>query len=93
MTEAMPLSKERRAEIEAILKGLPTRGEYERAVKDLLAAERYWRETVKSLVPVYGTGGTCYCTYCNGSVSSNSECKELTGHGPDCAWRLANSDE
>lgn len=91
--ESKPLSPERRAEIEQLLalnkqllalNQLAAHGICDDALRDLLAAERLWRETVKN-ADVCGEIGA-KCPFC--SAVSYDRLVEAP-HAPNCAWVLA----
>lgn len=80
-----PLSKERREEIIEIFES----GSYwqeetskptDILILDLLAAEQYWREAVKSFQDGLPTDSSACCQFCHDYPPE---------HKPDCAWKLA----
>lgn len=87
MTEAKPLSKERRAEIEAMFGQPPTAWPvhaYVSAFVDLVAAERYWREKVRDLDIHDG----CLC----GADGVYLRARGPSEHKPDCSWLKAQEE-
>ncbi len=81
-----PLSKERREEIQRFFFDGEARG----IVLDLLGAERFWRETVKTAHATHChsvcDGIDAACSFC-GAVDETGDPIE---HRPGCAWVHAN---
>jgi hypothetical protein len=86
MSNAKPLSKERREEIEhwrEVMYGMtPT---WESVVNDALAAEQYWREAVKNAPAIPNED---FCQFCPSHVNWDGDKTSIT-HKPDCPWLLA----
>jgi hypothetical protein len=91
-----PLTKERRSQIvreieycesppstgvkelvKDLVRRMPSRMDM---IRDLVAAEAYWRELIKNHAP--GCGDDNVCDFCDVSLDTRN-------HKPDCSWLLA----
>ena len=101
MIEPKPLSPEKRIRIEQLVrrfKDLPHVDElidYLWAMRELLAAEQYWREAVKTAAECSDAGPSanmCYqCNFCKAMSRSNEIGVDdhTIDHKTDCAWMRA----
>ena len=94
MIEPKPLTKELREELNALLAGALADGEsvvWTDALRDLIAAEAFWRETVKNAthsVDHEYPGNPSQCMFCQ-AIGHNED----IGHDADCPWLLAQEEK
>ena len=91
MTNAKPMTPERRAEIDTRMKLLEfLQGCCDTSdlgmMRDLLADAAFWRDAVRKANP-FGSFATCI--FCQ--VMRDIESREATQHMPYCGWLLSQS--
>ncbi len=99
-SNGMPMTPERRAEIEGRVAEFREWQKTEftsvdadvfaTRVEELLADSAYWREKIASYDPVAVKGGYSHCAFCQTYFDHGGDSKKIiVVHEPDCAWVLA----